>query len=854
MTNKNTSNNSSKKINALFNESTIHGDILLSPYEEIQIPYDDLTIFEEFPSKTNNISNIKENEELNLQGQEENHNPTHDKKMDSYIEPTESIYQNESTNDNHDITSNDNINKNHTNFTHDDIIERAKYRYGRKGSMTPSTFKKFQPPFNSKIQTITPIPNPKPNKLDQIILSLLNEKTNLKLPSPPNPEPKEINPLPRDINTTETNDIDKINNSKDKGDTYLFPADKTMNSEKEHPNLRPIQPNNQSIDKRENQDASDNITTLLKEVNNHTNTSTATNDNTYTNIVSIPTSINSHLSRLHTTPININEKSHNGHILSNPNNKIGRVIAHDPHDDHFKLHNKNLDNSIHRDINTPIHHITPFLQTPSDSNKKPFNLPPELEPLKTVILSQHNALRQHIIELGKTSLHYSNTIKKKKDSSINLIVNEKIPRSLRIKCDLITSPNYEDNPNFIILKKELQDAVSQFMSTGLEIMKKWSIINVNLLIKDKCNNIMKTAIVILEGLYSYWEDIIGLAHWPDEIERYILLLLLKIYFETDYISDIEEIIAYFELPPNDILLLASGIITHCNDDIKNQSILTSIDQLYLNFSNSTNTQLSILKETLSAFDSILRATTIHLWEFNLLQLRELEASQKLKTKMETHHISSATAATAKSINKAIETIETTNATNQATHIRILNLEKQLKQQTQTNNEILNHLKKQKNSNGSHPRPVTSPTNPFFLRKRNIMDLTTASSHSLEQKQSQEYNFPQTKKPKGIKWNISQNKITEYNPITTPQQIFSHSPLLHPLKQPNPFQSTILQKRHLPYQTNNPFHSTTPQENLIIDHTDNPFSIKNAQIQNNQQRRDAKFREGRRGSFQRSRNN
>jgi hypothetical protein len=77
-------------------------------------------------------------------------------------------------------------------------------------------------------------------------------------------------------------------------------------------------------------------------------------------------------------------------------------------------------------------------------------------------------------------------------------------------------------------------------------MKKWSIINIHLLITDKCNNILKKAISILDGLYSYWEDIIGPAKWPNNIEKNILLLLLKIYFETDYIPNNTDIIEYFE--------------------------------------------------------------------------------------------------------------------------------------------------------------------------------------------------------------------------------------------------------------------------------------------------------------------
>jgi hypothetical protein len=41
-------------------------------------------------------------------------------------------------------------------------------------------------------------------------------------------------------------------------------------------------------------------------------------------------------------------------------------------------------------------------------------------------------------------------------------------------------------------------------------MKEWSLININLIIRDKCNNIMQKAINILDGIYLYWENIVGL--------------------------------------------------------------------------------------------------------------------------------------------------------------------------------------------------------------------------------------------------------------------------------------------------------------------------------------------------------
>jgi hypothetical protein len=52
---------------------------------------------------------------------------------------------------------------------------------------------------------------------------------------------------------------------------------------------------------------------------------------------------------------------------------------------------------------------------------------------------QHHALSQQIIELGNTSLSFTNIIEKKKGSSTKLIDDGKIPRSLHLKCNLTTS-------------------------------------------------------------------------------------------------------------------------------------------------------------------------------------------------------------------------------------------------------------------------------------------------------------------------------------------------------------------------------------------------------------------------------
>ncbi len=123
-------------------------------------------------------------------------------------------------------------------------------------------------------------------------------------------------------------------------------------------------------------------------------------------------------------------------------------------------------------------------------------------------MSQHNALESPIKNLGNICLNFTQMIEKKKDSSLALLKDERIPRSLRINCELTTSPSYENDPNYITLKQELQTIVNNFKTQGLDVMKRWSLYNIELLIMDRCHNILEKALHILDGLRTYREDIL----------------------------------------------------------------------------------------------------------------------------------------------------------------------------------------------------------------------------------------------------------------------------------------------------------------------------------------------------------
>jgi hypothetical protein len=91
-------------------------------------------------------------------------------------------------------------------------------------------------------------------------------------------------------------------------------------------------------------------------------------------------------------------------------------------------------------------------------------------------------------------------------------------------------------------------------------VKEWSVINLNLLLHDRCNNILTKAITTLEGLTSYYLDLLNPTQWASLCPNHIPLLLMKIYFNRNFIPDMPKTIDYFEIPQLDILKLTSKII------------------------------------------------------------------------------------------------------------------------------------------------------------------------------------------------------------------------------------------------------------------------------------------------------
>jgi len=175
--------------------------------------------------------------------------------------------------------------------------------------------------------------------------------------------------------------------------------------------------------------------------------------------------------------------------------------------------------------------------------------------------------------------------------------------------------------------------------------------------------------------------------------------------------------------------------------------------------------------------------------------------------MDSEPIASATVATSRAIQNALEATEENTSQNQINQLRFQKLEKQLLHQKQISNEIINHIKKQKNSKGSQRGLLTSPPkkpNP----QSNFINLTS------NQSQSPENNYQlssHNKKVNQVKWDNSHSEI-QYNPLSTPIQTFARSQTL------NPFNSALTSA--------NQAHTTTPKiplnpfQSLTSNHTRN----------------------------------
>jgi len=445
----------------------------------------------------------------------------------------------------------------------------------------------------------------------------------------------------------------------------------------------------------------------------------------------------------------------------NPNNEGIKEASTAPNELDFSnnLTVKNLFNQVKHKI-----HLSPYLDKNFLPNKESLKLTPELEPLELLIMSQHEVLTQPIKDLGTINLNLTKILDKKKESLHTLQNDDKIPRSLRFKCELTSSPSYANHPDFLKLKAEFQQELNTFITNGTRIMSKWASINVKLLNVDRCTDILDKALQILDGLIFFYSNIFGTPIWPSVDDKFLTLFLFKFYISNDFF-DVTELTQYLDLLIDEILLIGAKTLLKSNSEEEITKIIASLNLKDINMEEITDN--AFITEILLNFDQIFKFTTTRLWNHHQEKAKQTTAAMKMKAKMKSLEITNATLATAQAIAKAANIQESTQRLHANNNLRISILEKSINKQEQKSNEIINiikskhqikNIKNQKNSKGSHsPESMASPDHMTLkhkhtskaILKRTLVDLTT---EEMEEQEPEKINSPQLPPPKKTRQN------------------------------------------------------------------------------------------------------
>jgi len=440
---------------------------------------------------------------------------------------------------------------------------------------------------------------------------------------------------------------------------------------------------------------------------------------------------------------------------------------------------------------------SPYLHKVFRPKPESLKLPQELEPLAPLLLSQHEAFTQYIKDLGSIYLNTTKPLEKKKNNFHLLKNNKKIPRSLRIKCELTTSPNFTNDTDFLTLKDELQQVIDKCIKDGTTIITNWAERNIKLLMLERCFDYLRKALQILEGLTSFFADTISHPPWPSANDKHLTLFMLKAYLSNNYI-EANKLTEYLDLPLDKILLSGAKILLDTDSDETAEQMLTSLKLSDINFENEA--EETFVTEVLTAFDQILTFTTAMLWNCHSETSRQTAAGLKLKSKMKAMDIMNATLATAQALEKASEHVNTHKATSLETSLRLSNLEKSARTQEQKSNEIIKQIKtnttqRQKNLKGSHHmESMTSPnkqtpSNRKQKSKRNMVDLTMddddEESNSPLQIKNKKRKLPlrktkevSTQKHKTVQWREAE-KVKFFHPSQPVSQSFARQTNINP---------------------------------------------------------------------------
>jgi hypothetical protein len=184
-------------------------------------------------------------------------------------------------------------------------------------------------------------------------------------------------------------------------------------------------------------------------------------------------------------------------------------------------------------------------------------------------------------------------------------------------------------------------------------MTSWAEINLQLLIQDRCSHILSKALHILDGLTSYYIEILGMPTWPSVPLEHTTLFILKVYL-SGRIVDISELTEFLNLTSEYMLLTGAKILLNTVSDDKAINLVNSF--LLSDIDMDDEYQHIIIREILVNFNQILHVTTISIWDHHKEKTIQTTASLNLKSKMMAKEATSASEATALALTKATEAI------------------------------------------------------------------------------------------------------------------------------------------------------------------------------------------------------
>jgi len=234
---------------------------------------------------------------------------------------------------------------------------------------------------------------------------------------------------------------------------------------------------------------------------------------------------------------------------------------------------------------TSVYHSS-FLSNEFKPSNELLELMPELESLRPLILLQHKAFTQCIKDLGTFILTSTKILEKKSNSLQHLLNNKKIPRSLRIECELTTSPDFSSDTEFITIKNALQQEVNTFIQKGMALMTAWAKRNIKLLTLHCCSTYLKKSLQIQEGLTFFFTDAISAPTWISVPSIQITLFIFKVFLSVTYYST-NEPTTFLNLTAEQILLIGAKIILNKDSDEEVAAVLNTLDLSNINSDNQT---------------------------------------------------------------------------------------------------------------------------------------------------------------------------------------------------------------------------------------------------------------------------